>query len=490
MNGVSKKVTPRQYKKLSGGSSIDESLFSASSSKKKDVIPAGAIVIGIKDLQKIKEATTIKTEAEEQAEREKSRQAKEEKEQKAKERKERMMQLERQAKSHMQKSDIELEQEARDEAIRQLAAEKLNENSDINKMLKTLAARAAAFTIRDQQLEDKRRLEAEEVEYERRMDMVMELDRLKDLQRRDEEETIKRAKRVEAKRVIEEQIKARERVKLLAAEAREQESQQMKSLMKKYEDDDAVSAAKRKIEIERSKVEVITANEEAIRRKRELKELEKQEVDEILRYQALKAAEAARREEEEMLLERQKKELQAKMLASQERSQNKQAEVDEIRARRAGEVREREARRAEREAAEKKKVEMAKLQADRAKQAEDRHISEKKEKAAAEIEFARTIAHVKEQARVEEIVKEKQAAAAKVQRELIKAQISEVEAQRKLEREKKFEQGAKIKDAELLEIAKMKAMQEEMMRSLDAKGINPKYLSEMKAVNIEKALKR
>ena len=374
---------------------------------------------------------TIKSDKEEQEERLRAQEIREEKERRARERKERMVQLEIQAKSHAKLSDVELAAHAREEAIRKMAIEKMNDNTDLNKTLSTLAARAAAFTIRDKQLEDKRLREAENEEYEKRMDMVMELDRLKDLQRRSEEENLKRFKRIEDRKVITEQMENRQRTKLLAAEAREQENLMMRAVIKKYEEEDKALAVRRQQDIERSKAEVIAANIEAINRKKEAKEREKAEMEDILRYQAMKDQELARREEEEMALERQKKELQAKLLAMQERSQNKQAELDELRARRAAEGREREARRKEREEAEKKRAERARLQADRVKQAQDKREKESREKEQQDLEFQKTLSYMNEQSLAEERERQKKKEAAKNHRDQIIRQIEEAEARKK-----------------------------------------------------------
>ena len=294
---------------------------------------------------------------------------KEEREKKASERKARMKELEKKAESMAQKSDIEVSNIARAEALRKLASEKLDENSDMVKLLTSLAARASAFTIRDAQLREKEEREKVEAEYDRRMDMEMEIDRLRDLKRREKEEAEKRAKRIEDRKVITEQMQYRQRMKLLAAEAREQENISMRKLAEKYAEDDAEFARKRAIEIEKSRLEVIEANEESLRRKREARELEKKEVQDILIYQQLKDAEMLKREQEEAAAELLKKERQAKLLAQQERAQNNQGKLDEIRARRAQEERERRARKKEKDEAMKRKADQAELTVARAAQA-------------------------------------------------------------------------------------------------------------------------
>lgn len=50
---------------------------------------------------------------------------------------------------------MEIMKIARDKTIRELAEKQVDENLDLVKMLNTLGARAAAFTIRDKQLEEK-----------------------------------------------------------------------------------------------------------------------------------------------------------------------------------------------------------------------------------------------------------------------------------------------------------------------------------------------
>eukprot|EP01041_Mallomonas_annulata_P012378 gene12378-26035_t len=488
-----KRTTPR-YRKVGRDSNVDESLFISkghktatnNASNRNIGIPANAVVIGRYELEQIKNAAIIKTDAEIIAERERTLTIKEENERKARERKQRMIMLEEEAKKHTKKSDVELEEEAKRDVIRKMAQNKIQEDTQLNKMIQTLTARAAAFTIRDQQIADKRRLEEDEAEYEKRMDLIMELDRLKDLKRREDEDAQKRVKRVEARQVIMEQIDVRQRSKLLQAEAREQENVMMRSTMKKYEDEDKNIATRKQAEIERSKIEVFNANAEAIMRKKEAKVREKHEVEEILRYQAMKDAELARREEDEKLLDRQKKERQAKLLAMQERSQNKQAEVDELRARRAEESREREARRREREDAEKKRIEMSRVMDDRSKQAEAKREREEIERRMTENEFRKTLEYSESQSISEQREALRKKEAAKHHRDQVQKQIEEAEMARKRERAQKFEEGAKLREVEVRQLAELAVMKDHMLKNLEGKGIDPVYLTEMKNLDVRK----
>lgn len=262
---------------------------------------------------------------------------KEEREKLSKERKDRMKELEKRSVMLAKKSDVEIAEIARNKAIRNMAEKKLDENADVVKLLNSMAQRATAFTIRDQQLEEKERLAKLEKEYDERLDVMIEIDRVQDIMRRENEEQYRKTKRVEDRKVINEQIAGRERMRMLSLEAREQENQAMRNMMKRYEDEDRTQAAARAIEMEKSRKAVLLANADAIERKKQAREMEKKEMEDILIYQALKDQELARREEEEEAVARAKKERQAKLLAQQEKAQNNAGKMDELRARRAAE---------------------------------------------------------------------------------------------------------------------------------------------------------
>lgn len=335
-------------------------------------LPSSAVVISSTELDRLKASASIKTDAEILAEHASTLKLREDRERKARERKDRMRELEKIAAAKAIKTDSEIEQKAKEDMILELAKEKLDYNNDVVKLLNSMSARAVTFTLRDQQLAEHGRRGEIESEYNRRMDIIMEIDRLKDLTRREEDEKVKKAKRYEDRKVITEQIEYRQKQKILAAEAREQENYAMREVMKKYEEEDEVQRQRHLEEVERSKVEFVRANAEAIARKREFKEQEKKEVQDILIYQAMKDAEMAKREEAEAAIERAKKERQAQLLAQQERVQSNAGKLDELRARRAEEERERRMRQKEREDALKKKNDMKTLVDARIQQARDK----------------------------------------------------------------------------------------------------------------------
>jgi hypothetical protein len=455
----------------------------------------------------------IKTDAEIQYDRERAQELREEKEKKSKERKEKMRALEKRAELLAKKSDMEIAELSRKQTIREMAEKQIDNNSDVVKLLNSMSQRAAAFTIRDQQLDEKHRIEQLQKEIDSRKNIEIEVDRLKDIRRREEEENYKKSKRVEDRKVINEQIDARQRTRLLELEAREQENQAMRNLMKKYEDEDRHNAEKKTVEIAKSRVEVVAANEDAIRRKKENRLREKKEMEDILIYQAMKDAELAKREEEEAEIERLKKERQAKLLAQQERAQNNAGKLDELRARRAAEEKERIARQQEKEEAMRRKHEMKNLLEARAKQAQDKIEKQKQTKLQEQDEILNQMAYTKKMDDRE--AQEQRVKHQKVEqfKKTLQEQINEIERARSryfifcvflflfllifcvsflLYHRQRHEGdgGPNIREELIREEEKLRVIRDKMIRDLETQGVNPKYLSEMKNLDIGKMLRR
>jgi hypothetical protein len=79
---------------------------------------------------------------------------------------------------------------------------------------------------------------------------------------------------------------------MMEEEARERENQQMLALMRKYDEDDSLAAEKRKVEVARSKLEIMEANAESIRRKQDSRLKDIQEMDALKMYQVSGSYEA------------------------------------------------------------------------------------------------------------------------------------------------------------------------------------------------------
>ena len=280
---------------------VDESLFGRKTKTKGrgGALPARAAVISAAELRRIQGSTRIITAAEIQKDKDELEAIHAVKHKAARARKDRMRALAAASKNKAKKSTMELEKEARKETIRQMADKTLDENLDLVKYLRGIGARAAAFTIRDQQLNERGAKEARQKAYEDRMDLLMEVDRLRDLKQREDADNLRRKKRVEDRKVITEQIDAIRRKRILEEEQREQESKAMLELIAKYEKEDREAAAIQKVEQARARMEVMEANKASIERKHAEKQRDRDEEEAILLYQARKDELMRKREQEE-----------------------------------------------------------------------------------------------------------------------------------------------------------------------------------------------
>ena len=174
------------------------------------------------------------------------------------------------------RSEADLEQEAREEALRALAKERRFEELDTVKRLRALAALAEAFTLRDKQLQEQAARRAAERAYEARMDAAMG-DALSAERGQHEAEEARRARQQqETRETLAAQIKARERQRLLAEEAREQEGLAMHALMERHREEERRERARKVAEARRLREEVLTAHQRALEARREAKERERE----------------------------------------------------------------------------------------------------------------------------------------------------------------------------------------------------------------------
>ena len=489
---------PSRYRKIgNGGPSVDESLFGEPMAKTRGrnsttVIDSSqaSIVLTPSQINSIRNAAVIKTELELQRDREAAEDALAEKEKYSRARKANMKALSEKSKKNAKKSDIQIANDARKAQLKLMGEQQRDKDADVYKLLQTYAARATAFTIRDQQLIDKEEREKLEREYDTRMDTIMEIDRLNDLERRERIEKDKTRKRMEDRKVLTQQIAMRERARMLEAEAREQESLAIKARMDKYKDEDAEVARLRAVEVEKSRAEVIKANEAAISKKLADREAEKQEVRDILLYQAQQDAKLAAREAEEAAVEHAKKERQKKLLAMQEKSQGRAAELDELRARRAMEEKERIARKKERDEALKRRNDTITLLSQRKKQEEDKARMNAAEKARDDYEYAAQIAHSMKSATREDDERNAKHSNAIAHRIKLNKQIESDAERRKQDRGDDLAFGQKFRQQLVHDEARFSTIRDQMIENLAAKGVNRTYLSEMRNVDIGKVLKR
>ncbi|KUF94323.1 hypothetical protein AM588_10006143 [Phytophthora nicotianae] len=173
----------------------------------------------------------------------------------------------------------------------------------------------------------------------------------------------------------------------------------------------------------------------------------------------------------------------------QEKMANEKAELDELRAKRAAEARERQAREADLALARKHKEEMEELRRAREAQALHRERARVKEATLQQREYDSIMVQVEsDKARVKE-EDEKRKLASMAHRRVLQSQIEEKERLKKLAFVKKQEEGQALKEEYAKELEKLERIRMEEVGELVEAGVNPLYLSEMKALVIEKQIR-
>lgn len=203
-------------------------------------------------------------------------------------------------------------------------------------------------TIRDKQLMENKQLEHEWVEEQKKLDMLMEIERLKGLQEEEEREKRKHEARKKGAQVIIDQIQERTIERMKEQEIRDKERLQLHANISKIKGEEEAAAAAKRERINNLIKEAALSNEQALVLKQKRIDEEKNEERKIIEYQREKdQKEYEAQLEAQRIKEEKEKEIQ-RLRELQEKAADRQAEIDALRAKRAFEEGERQARERER----------------------------------------------------------------------------------------------------------------------------------------------
>ena len=232
------------------------------------------------------------------------------------------------------------------------------------------------------------------------------------------------------------------------------------------------------------------ANEASIQAKYAAKEAKKKEMEDILIYQAQKDAEFAAREAAELFANKLKKDRQAKLLAQQEKAQNNAGKLDELRARRAAEEAERRTRKVEKEKAAKRRADIQDLLQSRAKHSADKKAFGARKALDDAEEVRQGILYMEKMDLREKADKQHKAKMSNEHRIMLHDQIDRRAQVVRDGAGNNVQEGTKFMQDLLREESKLKTIRDKMVTDLEKKGVDPRYLSEMRNVDIGKILKR
>jgi hypothetical protein len=323
----------------------------------------------------------------------------------------------------------------------------VDKDDDAIKDLNILCKNAKIATIRDKQLDERKQMENLYKKKEQRLDLMMELERLKEIKFKEEREKETKKLNNESQKIIIDQILDNERVRIKKRELIEKEKFQMRLQLEKLEEEEKKRILHEKqIKEERIK-QCLEADRLAILFKQKRKIEEKEDELRDVKYNIEKA-----KKEEEYIKEKKRiameKEKEIQLLREkQKKAQDKQAEMDAIRAKRDYEEAERKAilKEKEDEIIKQRKLMECIEDNERHKKVKEKQIADEIQREKDEYEKMKL-----EREREIEQEKEKERQKIKIMMEngaFVQNQMKEREEKEKSGWKEKYEEGRKIKQA-------------------------------------------
>ena len=188
-----------------------------------------AIIIKNDELKRIKETMVVKSPEKLIEERKMKESQKIEMQASATIRKEKMKEHDKVRNSKMPKSQLTQEEQARAQGLLSKAQMQMDEQLDDVKKMNQIVFYSKVVTVRDKQLEESKILEQEYIEEQKKLDLLMEIERLKALRAEEERDKQRKQARLVGAQVIVDQIAERYQQRVKDMEARDRDRQAMKA---------------------------------------------------------------------------------------------------------------------------------------------------------------------------------------------------------------------------------------------------------------------
>eukprot|EP00891_Asterochloris_glomerata_P004534 jgi/Astpho2/4534/e_gw1.00067.95.1_t len=397
----------------------------------------------------------------------------------SKARKEHMLKMEEDSRNKGVQTETERLQARANQHTRNRAEGLLDEQRDEVKHMNQMVLYSKCVTIRDAQIEEKKHMLEEEEAEERALDVAMEIDRIRALEAYEQRERQRAADRRRGAEILDEQLAERERERIKQEELRQLERDQMTREIERLKADEQAAALEKKKAAEQLMLEVQRSNGEQVKRKALIKTAELEEdalITEYLRQRDLREqvlfGEKVRAAKE--------KELEtARLRAKQERAADRQAEIDELRARRYQEAYERDWRQKEKQARER----AAAINSDLAEAREAQRAAT----VLAQAEMARVEAEefqrvLEENRRIEEAKLQQERMLLELRKrhkEELRAQIAANQERHKREHAEYLLEGEKTRSKLEEEKGLIEAIRQRKLHEMEVQGVPAKYRAEL-----------
>eukprot|EP00794_Sanderia_malayensis_P011169 gene11169-12343_t len=442
--------------------------------------PSGRSVI-LTDLEfsRIRNSATVLTKEQREARYRKIKEEKQKKLDAVEDRKNFMQDMENQRKENEKLSEIEQEAKKRSEYLLGKAQEQMEEQEDEIKKLNELMLNAKCHAIRDAQLIEKVTVKKEVLEEEKRLDEMMETDRLLALKEYEERENAKKEERLRGAGVLKKQILENEQQRLLDQNKKDIETSAMLQYLDKLQVEDMEQLIKKRENQRAIMKDVAAANAEIEKIKELKKEQDRMEEIKVMNYLKDKAAREELFEKEREMIRIEKEKEIARLRAQQERAIDKQAERDGLRAKRNQERLDREWRKKEAEEAKKQASLEAMLKEARQEQVQNKEHFLAVQAARDRAEFERVLSAQRSQAAKDEAQDKHNQTKRKQYSNDIRNQMREKERDRVSRRNEFFEEGVKLDQEARERRQKLDEIKQRKLRELKEAGVPVKYVNEV-----------
>ncbi|MCO5559411.1 hypothetical protein L7F22_013010 [Adiantum nelumboides] len=367
----------------------------------------------------------------------------------------------------------------KDALILENAHKKWEDEIDQVKKMNSMVLYAKTATARDGQKHEKIDKLEEEKNYNEKMHGIMMMKAQKEEELEQAREANRAKARLDGAQTLREQIAEAEEQRRIAEEMKELEGKRMLQEIERQRLEDLRAAQKKYVAGQQLYAEIMKFNEDQIQHKKHLAELEKEETEKINLYVYMKDLKE-QQYQEELNRQRRFKEMEtARLRAMQEKAQDKQAQLDELRAQRVQEALEREWRmkeKAETERLKRMNEEIAKAREDQKLLKMKRLADQAKHEQA---EFYRVIREQQEAVRLLKEEEDKVRIRNHQNRDEILRQIQKHKEERERERKAELEYGEKIRLRSKAELEILESIKQRKLKELQKEGVPEKYQAEL-----------
>ncbi|XP_056138839.1 cilia- and flagella-associated protein 45 [Lampris incognitus] len=442
--------------------------------------PSGlSIILSAAEIKRIRSASRVLTEEERETMMEAFQKKKEEAMYAAEERKAQIRQADLSRKKNQALSELEAEAQHRAQYLLERANAIRMEQEDEVKKLNKLILDAQCHTMRDTQILEKRKIQAELLEEERRLDAMMEVNRRNAIEAQEQIDELRKQQRISGKQQIVDQMEERLEERLLQDELKEQEGQQIVRNLERIQQEELEALERRREEQKCLQQEIMRINAETLQAKERRRAEEALADLRAMEYTHKKMEREAEFEAEQRRIKREKEKEVARLRALQERERDYKAEQDELRAKRNQEATEREWRRKEKERAEKKAQEDAMLKAARLEQVAHKEHLLSMEAGRERAEFERVLKAQQEAIAKQKAEEEKQQQRALGHAEAVRLQVKERELMAVAKRRDFFKEGDQLDEEARHRRIRLDEIKRKKLMELKAAGLPEKYYSKV-----------